>query len=323
MSVTPERPLAGPSMAPPLGRAPKTRARGWAALRGLLSGSLPIVRFDPERKTLLLPNGHGALAAPRAKPRAVELRLPASAVLRKSVRLPAAAAENLRSVLALEMDRETPFAAEAVWFGHRIARRDRVSLMVDLAVVPRPLFEECMARLAAAGMVARWIAIEPLAGEPAARFAIADSGRSWIGAASLPLLGLVLALSAATLGLDLMRAQSLEQELAATRARAEQALALRRSLGDGESRRSGVPSRAALLAALADAVPDGVWLDRLRIDGKGIEISGFAQDAAALLVRLDQSGPFRDAHFIGATVRDAKTQREHFQIALTASEDMP
>ena len=322
MSVTPERPLAGRVIAAPLGRARKPPAVGWAALRALLSGSLPIVRFDPDRKTLLLPNGQGAAIASRAKPRAVELRLPASAVLRKSLRLPAAAAENLRNVLALEMDRETPFAAAAVWFGHRIARRDRVSLTVDLAVVPRPLFEECMARLAAAGMVARWIAIEPAAGEPVARFAVAEAGRSWLGAASLPLLGLVLALSAATIGLDLMRAQSLEAELAATRARAEQALALRRSLGDGESHPSGVPSRAALLAALSDAVPDGVWLDRLRFDGKGIEISGFAPDAAALLVRLDQAGPFHDAHFVGATVRDAKTQREHFQIALTASEDL-
>lgn len=325
MSVTPHQPLALRALAAPLRRVRDARTGGWAALRHLLGGGLAIVRFDPERKALLVPDGCGRTAGPSARPQAVELRLPAGAVLRKSVRLPAAAAENLRNLLALEMDRETPFAADSVWFGYRILRRDRVTLTVDLAVVQRPLFEECKARLARLGLVARWIAVEPGDDAPAARFAIAEGGRSWMGSAAPPLLGLVLALAVATGALDLIRAQDLAAQLAATRTEAEKVLTLRRSLaaGDGETRQKGVPSRAAMLAALSDAIPDGVWLDRLTIAGKNIEISGVAPDAAALLVRLDQSRPLHDAHFLGATVRDPKTQREHFQIALTASEDAP
>ena len=42
------------------------------------------------------------------------LHLPAGLALRKIIDLPAAAEENLLQVLAFEMDRLTPFAAEAV-----------------------------------------------------------------------------------------------------------------------------------------------------------------------------------------------------------------
>jgi general secretion pathway protein L len=298
----------------------------WAALRDLLLGSTQVIHFDPERKLLLAANGQARSAGPtQGVLQPVELRLPASVALRKSVRLPAAAAENLRNLLALEMDRETPFAAESVWFGYRIASRDRARLLIELVVVPRSLFEECTARLAAHGMAARWIAIEPAAGEAPVRVPVGEDERRWARAASPILLGAVLVLALLTGGLDLMRTQRLEGALATARLQAEQALALQRRLASvsDEAGRGGLPSRAAILAALSDALPDGVWLDRLSIDGATIEIAGFAPDAAALLVGLERSPPLHDAHFLGATVRDPKTQRDHFQISLTVREDKP
>ena len=66
-----------------------------------------------------------------------------------------------------------------------------------------------------------------------------------------------------------------------------------------------------------------VRLDRLAFDGSTIDISGFAPDAASLLLRLGQSPASHDVHFLGPTVRDAASGREHFQIGLKSAEVSP
>jgi general secretion pathway protein L len=59
--------------------------------------------------------------------------------LRRTISLPIAAEDNLRQVLTFEMDRQTPFKAEQVYFDYHVATRaaaDR-NLQVELTVVPR------------------------------------------------------------------------------------------------------------------------------------------------------------------------------------------
>src|SRR5712671_8168227 len=89
--------------------------------------------------------GHFGLGAvglaelPRIAGRTTVLRLGEADVLGKTVTLPLAAERELDQVLAFEMDRETPFSPEDIFWNHRVAQRDRSrgQLAVRLLLVPR------------------------------------------------------------------------------------------------------------------------------------------------------------------------------------------
>ncbi|MDX1557228.1 MAG: hypothetical protein R3212_14460, partial [Xanthomonadales bacterium] len=91
---------------------------------------------------------HELLEVPRA------LMLQSEGVLRKEVRLPLAAESNLRQVLHFEMDRQTPFRAEDVYFDWTVIGHDRENgqVRVDLAVVPRAGIDATCQLLAARGL---------------------------------------------------------------------------------------------------------------------------------------------------------------------------
>ncbi len=70
--------------------------------------------------------GSGLMEVPRPAGKAVVLRLAESDVLSKTLVLPLAAGNvSLARFSAFEMDRETPFSPEELFWNHRIIRRDR------------------------------------------------------------------------------------------------------------------------------------------------------------------------------------------------------
>src|SRR5262249_28882279 len=76
--------------------------------------------------------------------------VPAARCLRRDLPLPAAAEDKLRQVLSFEMDRQTPFKADQVYFDYRIATRDAAAknLAVNLTVAPRAQLDPDLAALA-------------------------------------------------------------------------------------------------------------------------------------------------------------------------------
>ncbi len=85
----------------------------------------------------------------RGKFEEVVLCLPRRRILRRQIELPLAALENLREVLAFEMDRHTPFKADEVYFDYHLLSTDRAAmrLNVDLAVVTRAWADDAVQRL--------------------------------------------------------------------------------------------------------------------------------------------------------------------------------
>ena len=82
------------------------------------------------------------------------LSLDASRVLRKELKLPAAAESNLRQVLEFEMDRQTPFRASEVYFDWRVLSSSRESgeIHLELLVTPRGVIDAAYDQLAARGL---------------------------------------------------------------------------------------------------------------------------------------------------------------------------
>lgn len=78
------------------------------------------------------------------------LLLPAAEGLRRRLPLPAAAADRLREVLAFEIDRQTPFAAQDVSYDARvIGRRGDSQIEAELVVVPKPALDRALDALGA------------------------------------------------------------------------------------------------------------------------------------------------------------------------------
>ncbi len=95
---------------------------------------------------------HAALVPGRT--RETRLRLPGSLLLEKQLTLPLAAERDLERVLAYEMDRETPFAADEVWWSFAVEQRDRVQarLGVRLSIVPKTALAALLDLLRGAGL---------------------------------------------------------------------------------------------------------------------------------------------------------------------------
>src|SRR3954470_5476891 len=72
------------------------------------------------------------------------LCIPPERVLQRNLTLPAAAEENIRQVLAFEMDRQTPFKADQIYFDSRVTGRDASgrNLLVELVLLPRAQLDQ-------------------------------------------------------------------------------------------------------------------------------------------------------------------------------------
>ena len=131
------------------------------------------------------------------------LLLPASLGLRRPLLLPAAARERLREVLAFEIERQTPFAAEEVLYdGRLLGTRDDGQLQVELVVLPLRQFQAASAGLG--GLIDRLAGVDLLdaQGQPLGVNVLAPArryrarSRDWLWSLGLAALA-VLALAAA------------------------------------------------------------------------------------------------------------------------------
>ena len=90
-------------------------------------------------------------------PQPAVLRLAETDILEKTVILPSATERHLEQVLALEMDRETPFAADDLYWTYRIEAHDRRAgrLAVRLIMVPRARLAAIIDGLERVGIILR------------------------------------------------------------------------------------------------------------------------------------------------------------------------
>lgn len=309
---------------PTFARLVRGTAAGWRWWTGQLAGMLPGAgSFGTGRPVTAVVRADGTIADPPPAGRPVELRLPAAAALRKAVTLPAAAEDTLREVLAFEMDRETPFRAEAVRFDARILVRQERQIQVDLLVVPRALADAALASAARQRLTVARLTVEA---PDAAAFDLRDAAdRPPVARPSRLLAALAAVLAVAVLAtpplLNRWRADRLDALIVPVQERAGLAFRLRDEL----DRRSGAasaldvrkaerPLALAVLAEVSAGLPDGVWLDQFRLSGPDLRLSGFAPAAAELIPLIDGLPLLEKVRFETGVVQDPMRKRERFQI---------
>lgn len=270
--------------------------------------------------------GSGAeLPNPGARP--VVLRLGAGDVLAKTVSLPLAAERELHQVLAFEMDRETPFASEEVYWSHRVETVDRRNgrLQVRLLLTPRARLQPLLAGLAQAGLTPRRAEIGD--GPDAGRYVALDGNGGRLHHTShrvlWPLAAACALLAIACVATPFIRQESalsaIERRVAAGRTAAAEAERLRQEIDrlvhsadliEKERDKAGRP--VDVLAAATRILPDDTYLAEMELQHRKVTLSGRSAAAARLIGML--AGSFQNPAFAAPVTRLEALHAEVFTI---------
>ncbi len=259
------------------------------------------------------------------------VRLPAARVLRRTIDLPAAASENLGEVLAFDIDRQTPFTAEQIYFDHAVREIDRKEgrVLVELVAAPRELVDGATAMARELGLVPRAVEVAWPGGEgprvnlmPRTREA---RGPAFLRPLTVGLAILAVGLAVAAVAVPLQQkaavAEALREQVAEHRKRAEAVQRLEKEIEQLTSQRRFLVARRAarpltieVLDELTSVVPDDTWLFRLRTTDHEVQIFGYSASATALIGLIEQAPLFEDAQFRAPLTRDARTDAERLHI---------
>ena len=315
-----------------------TGAEGLVIYRASQPGQPPVAsipgRLSVEEQRLALNKARNALDDPRVR---MVLCLPRARVLLRSMKLPAAAENNLSQVLGFEMDRQTPFKADQVYADQAVTARDPETraLSVDMAVVPKPVMDAELKKL------------EPL------ELAL-DGVDAWAGPAgggrlgfnllpptqrvrqrnmrmrlNLALAGVAVVLMVTAMSLWVSNREealaSMQGKVADIQKQATQVASLRKGLAEsikGASflirKKIDTPSTVELIRALTHALDDDTFLQRLSIDdNQRVSLQGQGAHAASLLEKVAAIPSITDASFQGVIQPDAASGKERFNILAT------
>lgn len=267
----------------------------------------------------------------KIRPKAeLALCLPAEQVLRKKLLLPLAVEENLRQVVAYEMDRHTPFKAEQVYFDYKLARRDK-QLEVTLAVAPRGAVDESLRQLEAWGGDVGAVLVADDAAD-AAPWNLLPAGRKQkgkdtrlmrlnvgfaSGAAVLLCVALILPIwqkRETVLALHPLLAKAHQQAAAAEDLRRQmEALMLEYNYLLDKKRES--PPVVAVLDDVTRVLPDDTWVQQFDLKGKEMLIQGETASSSKLAGLFEQSKTLHGANFRSPLTKGQGANSERFQLA--------
>ena len=270
-----------------------------------------------------------------------DLLLGREQVLSKRVQLPLAAESNLRQALAFEMDRHTPFTAQAVYFDYQVVERDRErgQLLLDMVVAPRSLVEPLLKILEPRGLAPTGVDVQGdgLPGGfnllPLDRRSRIRRQRTRVNILLALVLVLVLALvMAQSLWLRQRQIENINLAIEEVRVEARRVQNIRAQIDDASEaagfllkQRSAAPPTVKVLAEATRMMPDDTYLDRLRIWEGNIQLQGKSGNAQQLIEMVNSSPLFGGTEFRGSTRLDSRTGKEIFDLradlAVTAAGD--
>jgi len=263
----------------------------------------------------------------------IRLRLPSELLLEKHLALPLAAERELDQVVAYEMDRETPFSADEVYWSAVVEQRDRAQgrLRLRLSLVPKQLISAMVAALDDAGLHPTAIDTSFADGTPRqikldmARHADGPLRRHMLtlaaaGCAALALLAVAfpfvnqsLALARVDGQIDELKptvdkAEALRRQIAGTGAGADVVATERTRLGD--------PLR--VISAATQILPDDTHLSDFTMRQRKIIMNGQSAGAAKLISALSVDPTFKDPAFAAPVTRLEGGKIDIFSISAEA-----
>lgn len=310
-----------------IGTLARALAAGWRWWIDEMAGMMPAalrprpgiargqrLRWDGTRLT-------GTAGGPLPQPGRASVLIDAELVLTRVVERPALPLADLKRLIALDLDRLTPFAAGDAYYDVAVLGPGVApgTVAVAVSVMPKPMAAALATACAEAGVVPRAIGVTAPGGDTlAADFAapLRADGLIPAGSRAAPYWwGLVALLFVLNLGLfvyqDIARLRSLQALVDNQAPTASAARTLATRIQQEETRRRTLIAERqtrdplAVLSLTSRTLPRGVWIERLAWDNGSYRISGYKPASLNLLKLLRDSGRF-DA--IRTTVADVATE---------------
>ena len=257
------------------------------------------------------------------------LCLPQDAVLRRRLLLPDAARDNLRQIGAFEMDRQTPFRPDQVYYDLRElpgpAPAGRIA--AELIAVPRAAVDAKLEHLRNVGIAIDAVDLcegDKRLGVNLLPPEMARVHRDPRRRLNLALAGAAVLLLLLCLGQWLHNRQDaladMQAQVDAMHADAQKVAELRKQLEDSAGASGFLARRKASSAAVVDVlqdltarIPDDTWLERFTVDSSGhVGMQGQSAKASSLIDALQSSKLLTGANFQGVIQRDPATNKERF-----------
>ena len=268
----------------------------------------------------------------RSRPDArVGLRLPWSACYQRRVEIPAAARRQAASILALDLERSTPFKASDVYLAYYIdeAPARKGWLNASQLVVKRGQVQKFIADVEASGLKVASISCTAADGKTALPVdflqstAAAVAQRAGQRRVAVPMIAATLAISAAAILISRREAalETLDKQVESARAAASAGQSRRDTLVAANSQNSAMrqlktsrPAAIAIIDELTRLLPDTVYLSDLTMVTDAVDLSGYARAAADVIPILERSEMFKDATLTAPVTFDTTEDKERFSL---------
>lgn len=255
--------------------------------------------------------------------------LPEDLILHKTLTLPLAAESELPSVVALEVNANSPFSHGDTASGWRVRDRQESQLRVDLLIASR-------------SAVMAWLGRQHDIHEPQAREVWGHSGAGmvvlggfgearresryrkrllWAGVMSGVAAGLVLLISGLAAGAKQVELGRMEARADITGREAASAAELRASLAEANRQIQAArdivakyPNPHVEIARLTRLLDDDAYAAHMAVRGDVIRLRGRATDAASVMQRLSSQPAYKEVTAPQAIVRVGNTNLEQFYL---------
>ncbi|MGH8214519.1 MAG: PilN domain-containing protein [Rhodanobacteraceae bacterium] len=260
------------------------------------------------------------------------LVVPSDQVLVRRLVMPSAAAADPRRVAGYELDRQTPFTPDQVYYDVRVSADQPAGgqVALDLYVAPRSGLDPMLEHFAAIGAHPDGVDVQAADGSLAGVDLLPPGQRprrpgrrrraNWLLAAVCVLLAVLVLLQ----WLDNRRAAlaTMQDEVTTMRTKATRSEQLRAQMTGALAaskflvkRKAKNPSALAVLDDLTRRLPTTAWLDSLTLDDSGgLDIKGEADKAAGLVDTLGNSKILSEPKLQGVIQPDPATGKERFEL---------
>lgn len=286
--------------------------------RGDKNRTRPVIRRDGDGYRLV-GGADGVVAAEfpevTASPsriREVILCLPQSLGLQRTMVLPLLSNVDLRNVIALDMDRLSPFFADQVLFDLLPLSRDPSGMRVAIGIVRKEDAAAAIEHARSRGFAPMGLALADSLGQPAIQFRDIsllgkEDGSRWTGGRAWAVFACLLVVNAGLLLFGQMtELEGLRQRIDLLRPQALAAQKLRDSVEAEATRRTELRDLKhhndplPLLAGVTDRLPDGAWVQRLEWDGVQLRLNGWSSGGIDILGLIEADPLLNDARQEGA-----------------------
>lgn len=266
------------------------------------------------------------------KPRGpVKFLMPASQILTREIELPLLPMSDVKRMIALDIDRLTPFQSDQVYFDAEILARDADSgrQQVALGILPRATAAKVLDFVRENNLQPAAIGVTAGAGASAPNFDFLSAMRDaeggsasqrrslywWGGAAALLVLNLALLTYRDSSNLEELR-QTVEAQQAPvtvalrTRDKVDREGARRADLLDRKEKNSPLP----VLDAVTKAMPQDAWVNRFEWNGRTVHVRGQRKTSNDILARLEASPVLRNARSLATETHNDPGVTQQFDM---------